>query len=216
MREQLIQYVNLLFAGSPQAWEMRQEILQNTLDRYDDLIAQGKAPEAAYRLAISGIGDINEVLGSAAISSSPAPASTPAAKKEEPKDKKLLRAIAIGMYICCVIPLFVLGNVGNGVLGLCLMFVMIAAATVLIIMASSDDKNAEEKEAEDKEHDEPKTELGKAVESTWGFVTLAIYLGVSFWTGAWYITWLIFPIMGAIKSIVKACLDLKGANRHET
>lgn len=216
MREQLIQYVNLLFAGSPEAWEMRQEILQNTLDRYDDLIAQGKAPEAAYRLAISGIGDINEVLGSAAISSSPAPASTPAAKKEEPKDKKLLRAIAIGMYICCVIPLFVLGNVGNGVLGLCLMFVMIAAATVLIIMASSDDKNAEEKEAEDKEHDEPKTELGKAVESSWGFVTLAIYLGVSFWTGAWYITWLIFPIMGAIKSIVKACLDLKGANRHET
>lgn len=216
MREQLIQYVNLLFAGSPEAWEMRQEILQNTLDRYDDLIAQGKAPEAAYRLAISGIGDINEVLGSTPISSSPAPASTPTEKKEEPKDKKLLRAIAIGMYICCVIPLFVLGNVGNGVLGLCLMFVMIAAATVLIIMASSDDKNAEEKEAEDKEHDEPKTELGKAVESTWGFVTLAIYLGVSFWTGAWYITWLIFPIMGAIKSIVKACLDLKGANRHET
>ena len=62
MREQLKQYVNLLFAGTTDSEEMKQEILQNTLDRYDDLISQGKTPEAAYRLAIGGIGDINEVL----------------------------------------------------------------------------------------------------------------------------------------------------------
>ena len=65
MREQLIRYVELLFAGAENAGDIQQEILQNTLDRYDDLIAQGKTPEAAYRLAISGIGDINEILGSA-------------------------------------------------------------------------------------------------------------------------------------------------------
>ena len=58
MREQLTQYVNLLFAGNDDAEEIRQEILQNTLDRYDDLVAQGKSPEAAYRLAITGIGAV--------------------------------------------------------------------------------------------------------------------------------------------------------------
>lgn len=63
MREQLIQYVTLLFAGANDCEDIRQEILQNTLDRYDDLIAQGKVPEAAYRLSISGIGDISEILG---------------------------------------------------------------------------------------------------------------------------------------------------------
>ena len=41
MREQLIQYVNLLFAGAQNSEDTRQEILQNTLDRYDDLIAEG-------------------------------------------------------------------------------------------------------------------------------------------------------------------------------
>ena len=41
MREQLIKYVDLLFAGATDAEEVKQEILQNTLDRYDDLIAQG-------------------------------------------------------------------------------------------------------------------------------------------------------------------------------
>ena len=62
MREQLIQYVELLFAGAADCEDIKQEILQNTLDRYDDLVAQGKVPEAAYRLAIAGIGDINEIL----------------------------------------------------------------------------------------------------------------------------------------------------------
>lgn len=62
MREQLVNYVELLFAGAPDSNEIKQEILQNTLDRFDDLISQGKSPEAAYRLAISGIGDINEIL----------------------------------------------------------------------------------------------------------------------------------------------------------
>lgn len=67
MREQLIQYVQLLFAGAADCDDTRQEILQNTLDRYDDLIAAGKTPEAAYRLAIMGIGDINEILGRAPV-----------------------------------------------------------------------------------------------------------------------------------------------------
>lgn len=62
MREQLVNYVELLFAGAPNSNEVKQEILQNTLDRYDDLLVQGKSPEAAYRQAISGIGDISEIL----------------------------------------------------------------------------------------------------------------------------------------------------------
>ena len=60
MRAKLEQYVQLLFAGIPDSDEIKEEILQNTLDRYDDLIDQGKVPEAAYRLAIAGIGDVND------------------------------------------------------------------------------------------------------------------------------------------------------------
>ena len=87
MREQLIQYVQLLFAGVEDCDDIRQEILQNTLDRYDDLIAAGKTPEAAYRLAIMGIGDINEILGRAP---GAAPLPAPAVKPEEPGVDDLL------------------------------------------------------------------------------------------------------------------------------
>ena len=202
MREQLIQYVNLLFAGCPENGDMKQEILQNTLDRYDDLLAQGKAPEAAYRLAITGIGDINEVLGSTAPSPAPMPTATSAAEEEKSDKKKLMRAVAIGMYICCVLPLFILGNIGNGIIGLCLMFLLIAAATVLMVMASSD---KEETEQEDQQKSK-QTPLDKTLNT----VALVLFLALSFFTGAWHITWLIWPIMAAVKGIIRAYGDLKG------
>jgi len=215
MREQLIKYVELLFAGTPNSDDMRQEIMQNTLDRYDDLIDQGKTQEAAYRLAISGIGDIHELLGTN-------DARATEARTEHvdyrgrplPSSKKrAMRAVAIGMYICCVVPVIALGTVGDGILGVCLMLLMIAAATVLIILSSS---GSREETAERHNEKELKDPLYKAYKSVSGAITLAIYLGISFWSGAWYITWLMFPISGAIDGIVKAIFDLKEASKHET
>ena len=216
MREQLIQYVKLLFAGTPNSEDMQQEILQNTLDRYDDLIDQGKTPEAAYRLAISGIGDVNEILGAA----------SPAAEEAENVDyrgrplpsarQKTMRAVAIAMYICCAIPLFILGNVGDGVIGLSITCLLVAAATALIVLSSDGSSKENEKEAAVPQQLTPTQELRQAVQKTLSTVALVLFLVVSFLTGAWYITWLIFPIMGAVRGIVFACMDLKEANNNET
>ena len=205
MREQLIQYIDLLFAGSQDQDDMKQEILQNTLDRYDDLISQGKSPEAAYRLAISGIGDIQEVLGSAAPSPAPCPAPAPAGDAKTAGGKRWMRARAIAMYICCVIPVIALGGIGDGIIGVCLMFLLIAAATVLMILSPES--------AEEKAQEEKRKEKQTPLEKTLNTVTLAVFLVLSFVTGAWHITWLIWPILGAVKGIIHACMDLKEANK---
>lgn len=204
MREQLIQYVQLLFAGAADCDDTRQEILQNTLDRYDDLVAAGKTPEAAYRLAIMGIGDINEILGRAP-GATPLPA--PAVKPEEQDTpvKKLLRAIAIGLYILCPIPLFVLSGMRNmGIPGLCGTLTLVAVATVLIILGAK-----KETENADVEPGTPQSALAKSINGLIWAIGLAIYFIVSFLTGAWYITWVIFPITAAVQGLVKAILDLK-------
>ena len=205
MKDQLKQYVDLLFAGSPENEDMKQEILQNTLDKYDDYIDQGKTPEAAYRLAISGIGDVNEVLSSSAPVEPTSP--VPQQSRYTQEQRKHMRATAIGMYIASVIPVIALNDIGNGAIGVCLMFMLLAAATVLIILASRE----EEKEKENEKEDGPKHPIYKALS---GAVTLAIYLLVSFASGAWHITWLIFPISAAIDGIVKAIFQLKGEH-HE-
>lgn len=204
MREQLIQYVQLLFAGAADCDDTRQEILQNTLDRYDDLIAAGKTPEAAYRLAIMGIGDINEILGRAP-GAAPLPATAVKPEEQDTPVKKLLRAIAIGLYILCPIPLFVLSGMWNmGIPGLCGTLTLVAVATVLIILGAK-----KETENADVEPGTPQSALAKSINGLIWAIGLAIYFIVSFLTGAWYITWVIFPITAAVQGLVKAILDLK-------
>lgn len=136
MREELIQYVKLLFAGNPGTEEIQEEILQNTLDRYDDLIAQGSAPEKAYRLAISGIGDIEEILG-------------------RPEKKPFNEA--------------------------------------------QKTSSAEEKKQ--------CKELRQFTKKTISRVGLILYFLISFSTGAWHITWLIFPLIKAVHGLAFAIMD---------
>lgn len=217
MREQLIQYVELLFAGTQGCEDMKQEILQNTLDRYDDLIAEGKVPEAAYRMAITGIGDINEILGTPSWQiPMPQTDPAPAVESDDTPVKKLLRAIAIGLYILCPLPLFVLSELGMATLGLCGLLAIVAVATVLIILGAKKDTVRMEAELTVGNTPSSDSELRKAIKSVINVVGLVLYFVISFVTGAWYITWLIFPIEGAVWGLVKAILDLKEAANHES
>ena len=64
MREQLRAYVQHLFdraADTPRNRELLEEILQNTLDRYDDLVAQGTSEADAYQQAVSQIGEVEKL-----------------------------------------------------------------------------------------------------------------------------------------------------------
>ena len=199
MREQLIQYVELLFAGARDCEDIKQEILQNTLDRYDDLIAQGKVPEAAYRLAITGIGDVNEILGT----SGPGIAVSQKAAVTDEGDtakKKLLRAIAVGMYIISMLPLIVLGDMGMDTIGLCGTLAIVAVATVLIMLGAKKDPQNEQR----KKEESPKSELCKSLSSVIWAVGLGVYFLVSFSTGYWHMTWTIFPILAALDSLITA------------
>ena len=218
MREQLIQYVKLLFAGVPDCEEMQQEILQNTLDRYDDLISQGKTPEAAYRLAISGIGDINEILGNTPDSTAVnAPVFTRVPVEETPEEyskRKLMRAVAIAFYILCAVPLLILSEFGLSTVGLCFTLLMVAAATALIILSKNPNEEDDDEEDEP-ENLTPRQKLRKGIESVVWAIGLAFYFIISFLTGAWHITWIIFLIIPCVDNLIGAILDLKEVVNHE-
>ena len=202
MREQLIRYVELLFAGAENAGDIQQEILQNTLDRYDDLIAQGKTPEAAYRLANSGIGDINEILGNADRAAPKATGAVPQPVQKGVVDAKwqpLLRVLSIVCYILCPLPLFLIQDEA----GLCLLLVMVALGVALGMLAGPA-KSIGETESAGKEANTPR----RAVRSLLSLTGLAIYLAVSFATRAWWITWIIFPLTGCVSGLVMAVWDL--------
>ena len=209
MRDKLQQYVELLFAGAANCEDIQQEILLNTLDRYDDLIAEGKVPEAAYRLAIAGIGDINEILG-ANPPLPPLPASPQkTANTEQEAEKRKKKAIAVGLYILSPIPLFFFCELEKSTLGLCGTLCLVAIATVLMVLSSShktDDHKAEEKVL---------TPSQQKCRIVWLCGTL-LYLVLSFATQAWFITWLVFPICGVLIRLSAALKEYKEAVDNET
>ena len=69
MKEKLKEHIRLLFAdaerrapGNTRLAELKEELLLNTLEKYEHLVATGRTPEAAYAAAVNGIGDIGELL----------------------------------------------------------------------------------------------------------------------------------------------------------
>lgn len=212
MREQLIQYVNLLFAAAPDSEEIKMEILQNTLDRYDDLIAQGKSPEAAYRLAVSGIGDISEILSQ----QGPSPVYADPVKQaihEEVEDiqSKKMRAVAVAMYILCAVPLFIFSELGYDTMGLCFTLLLVAAATALMIMSKK--KTAQPPQEEP--IPTPRQQKQKNISSIIWSAGLVVYFLLSFFTGAWHLTWILFLVIKCVQSLAWAILDLKEAADYE-
>ena len=210
MRDQLSQYIELLFAGAQNAEDIKQEILANIQERYDDLVAQGKTPQAAYQLAISGIGDINEILGSVSSETVVPRVSIEQKDNDQPAEKpfwkRILEAISIFLYIISFSPLLVLAELGMETIGFCGTLSIVAVATVLLIL-SNGRKNVQQKKQS--AQDQTESDLEKAINSIILAVGLCCYFAISFATGAWYITWLVFPIMAAARGLVKACIDFR-------
>ena len=204
----LEKYIEYLFENAPdtkEAKEMKEEILSNLMEKYNDLLADGYSESEAYDIAVRGLGDITGLIDKLE-----RPAEKPMFTKEEiMADKRrsgLITAIAVGLYILCVVPVLIFGNVGSGVLGVVLMFVMIATATVMLIY---NNMTRLVKDDEDEEEERNLPPAIRAVNSVITAITLVVYLALSFITGAWRITWVIFIISAVTKKLVKAIFELK-------
>ncbi len=213
MREQLAQYVDLLFAGSDGAEEIKQEILQNTLDRFDDLVARGSTEEAAYRQAIAGIGDVGELLGGESPDARPQPEIVdplPGFEGTASAVARMMRAVAIFLYIVSPVPLLLLDTLGWDNIGMCLTLVIVAIATLLLLTFKAP---AGKKAAQDSQQTagtaEGRKNLGVSIKSLMRTLGVVLYFVISFSTGAWLVTWLIFPIEKALEGVVCAGLDLR-------
>lgn len=65
MNKRLQDYINNLFLQVPNstyAQELKEEMLTNLSDRYEDLLREGKSKEEAFIIVTSSIGDIRELL----------------------------------------------------------------------------------------------------------------------------------------------------------
>ena len=206
MKEQLRKYIDNLFeetAPTKKAVELKEEMIQNLEDKYQDLLNEGKSPESAYNIAIAGIGDISSLLmhleeGGASDSEKE--------KLEKAKHTSALRtAIAVVLYILCVLPVLLLDH--N--IAVPMMFVLIAAATGILVynnmtkpkyLKESDSVVEDFREWQYETHD--RRRFRGALSTALWTLAIALFIIISFTTGAWHITWIIFVLAALCESFI--------------
>ena len=208
MNEKLRCYIDDLFANAPstvRAVELKEELFQNLTDKYNDLIAEGKSEEAAYNIAIASIGDVDSLISGLSGTKS---VETQASKKRS----GIFVSIAIALYILSPVPVIWIQNEA----GVVLLFLFVAVATALLIYngvtrekyVKTDDTMVEEFK-EWKQNGKQKGKAVNAIVGSFGRIAVCIYFVVSFTTGAWHITRLIFLIAAAVASMIRGLFMLK-------
>ena len=106
MREKLKAYIQNQFRNAPKTaknQELEEEILQNSLDRFDDLTAQGVSEESAYAQAVTSIGDLSHLMDRVSYHPTEAPAK---------KKRRVGLWIAIAAVILlCLLGLLLIGHI---------------------------------------------------------------------------------------------------------
>lgn len=120
----------------------------------------------------------------------------------------LIMAVSICLYITSVIPFFIFENEK---IMLPAFFIIIAVATMMIVFAALSKPKAIKKTVQQTKNDK----LYKQITSILSGIILVIYMLISFATGMWNITWLLWVIYAIICQIIKLVFLLKGSEIND-
>lgn len=219
MNTKIKNYVEVLFRDIPntqKAQELKEELLSTLNDHFEAHIAEGKSENQAYTEALADLGDVDELLKGLE------PDRELKEKIDVYRQKRAKNtAIAVMMYILgtvCVIFFSTIPDMLDvkrteifPIIGVISMLVFAAFATGLIIytnMSMPQDVSHYISQKSGKYHEIKYTGDSKALKIIASFMkvywtlVLVIYLAVSFTTGMWAWTWLIWVIASAVKEAI--------------
>lgn len=217
MYENLRKKVDNLFENAPKtprANELKEEILANLIDKYNDLIASGKEEEEALNSAIAGIGEVDELIRGLKEND----VFNYEQMKKERKKSALIISVSVGMYIMSMVIYELISGVfgGNEAVAACVMLTIVAVATCLIIYNSisrtkyiKEDNTMVEEFKEWKSANNEKQNILKSIKSTVWTCAIALFFIIGFVFDGWGYAWIIFIIGIAVQKIITLTFDLK-------
>lgn len=214
MEDKLRRYVEGLFKDVPptkEIVELKEEMIQNLKEKYEDLKQEGKSEEAALNIAVAGIGDINELIEDMEKTKNVT------VNNRDRQKSAMLTTIAVMLYILSVVPILIsLNSPYNFLCGVIGFLIIITCATGILIYNSmtkpkyirkEDTMVAEFKEWQTNRANQKSARASISV-ALWSII-LALYFIISFTTGAWHITWVIFIIAVAVEALINIFTSLK-------
>lgn len=225
MQEKIRKHIMELFADAPRtrkAKELREEMTQNAMEKYQDLVGEGHSEEEAFRNVIASIGDVSELFDGLK-EQDPLTLS-----EEERKKKAILTSAAAGLYIFAGVMLiagmvfvrtyFPLESEWN-LLALALAALLCIPPTCMLVYTANMYPSYHKKEDNFVELYKETVSLGnkeKAVRSSVclivAMLTLILYFLVSFVSRRWDMSWIIFLAGGCGLAIVRLIFSLRQGN----
>jgi hypothetical protein len=213
MKEDIRKYIDNLFLEAPktrEAYELKEELLSNSYDRYFDLLEDGISENDALNIVINSIGDINQLF--------------PNDKESKPffidddqlKKMALYKTMAVGLYMVAVMVTIIFDEyLHNGLMAIISGILIATVATCILIYTTTvypKYKKSEESIVEEFKEWNFNQKKFKAIKNSiymilWMLV-LIIYFVVSFATNAWYVTWIIYLIGFCVHAICNLIFHL--------
>ena len=228
MKEKIRQHFNEIFEEAPKtrkALDLKQEMIQNAMDKYDDMVADGYSEEDAYRNVIESIGDVNELFPEVEEKN------LFTLPEEDRKKKAMLTAVAVGLYIFAGAVFFFFGCIDGtvahhgfslGQMGLVIALLICIAPTIMLVYAANMYPDYTKKEENDmvERYKEARysrnrtTAVRRSINSIIWTLAVVLYFLISFETFDWEITWIIFPMALCVQSIVRLIFSLREDEKH--
>lgn len=228
MDERIRQYFNTIFAEAPKtrrALDLKQEMMQSAIDKYNDMVADGYSEEDAYQNVINSIWDVTELFPEVEEKN------LLVLSEKDRKKKAMMTACAVGCYIFAGAIFLACGMLSDSMgfdedimmaYGFVLAVIICIPPTVMLVYAANMYPDYTKREKQDmvdriKEvnyHNNKERAVLKTINSLIWIVTLIIYFAISFSTYAWHVTWIIFLIAACARKIVQLVTELKTEEKH--
>lgn len=214
MNKKLKDYIDNLFSeisNTTYARELKEEMLMNLNDKYEDLLVEGKSKEEAFMIVTSSIGDIRELISG--LDESAVIITTKDIEKRR-KQSALITSIAVAMYILSAAVLITLSFLNLSEVGVVILLGIVAGATGLLIYDHNTKPSVLREENEPKRRnmtsDEKKRNaIKECVSGILWTIVVAIYLFLGFVGGMWAYSWIIFIIAAALQNVINLLFQLK-------
>ena len=221
-------YMDQLFENAPmnhRTLELKEELIANAMEKYNDLILQGHSEDEAFQLVIGSMGDVRQLFAELGNDEDYTSAYYLQWAKEAQEKKAALTAVSVGLFLLAgaVLLIFLLLDWENvklpffagmnlAVLGMALALLICIVPAALLVYAHRIQPPEElsgyaaggsrtaisQTEAKRKRRKRFKQIKSSLEGLMWVLITI-FYFVVSFATQAWYITWIVFLIGAAVE-----------------
>jgi len=226
MNENLRVYIESLFDTAPKTGrvrELKEELLSDLTAKYDDLVAQGRSEEEAYKIAIGSIGDVDELIKNLENDK----IYNYARQESDRHRSAMIVSTAVGLYIIAVAVQILFAMIGDcyshsdfyAEVGCVLMFVIAAIATSMLVYNAMSrpkyhkaDETIVEEFKERKNVSSESNQIYRSISSAMWPLIVAVYLLISFFFNSWAYSWIIFIIGASVQNILKLAFEMNDRN----